>query len=57
MEKEEKIPVFIDIVQGRTVCICHAGAKGCKKKCPRGVVTRDKYSEWERTMRRNRYGR
>ncbi|MBQ8616312.1 MAG: hypothetical protein IJ418_02245 [Clostridia bacterium] len=56
MKETEKIPVFVRVVKGKTVCICHAGAKGCGKNCMRDTVTRDRYDQWEQTMRRNRYG-
>lgn len=52
----ERIKVYANIVDGKTVCICHAGKKGCAKKCPREIVTRDKYYGWEKTFRRNKYG-
>ncbi len=57
METTEKIPVFIDIVNGKTVCICSASAKKCRKHCQRDTVERDKFREWEKVMRRNRYGK
>lgn len=57
MESTEKIPVYIDIKKGKTVCICHANAKGCGKACSRDTVERDKFREWEKTMKRNRYGK
>lgn len=57
METREKIPVYIDIQKGKTVCICHANAKGCGKSCPRDTVERDKFHEWEKVMNRNRYGK
>ena len=57
METKEKIPVFIDTKKGKTVCICHASAKGCGKPCPRDTVERDKFDQWEKTMKRNRYGK
>lgn len=53
----ERIKVYAKIVNGRTVCICHAGKKGCGENCQRDVVTRDKYFGWEKTFRRNRYGK
>lgn len=53
----EKIKVYANIIDGKTVCICHAGKKGCGKKCPREIVTRDKYYGWEKTFRRNKYGK
>ena len=57
METKEKIAVFIDIVKGKTVCICVASAKGCRKQCQRDIVERDKFREWDKVMHRNRYGR
>ena len=57
MQETEKIPVYIDIVKGKTVCICHVSRKRCKKSCPRDAVERDKFAEWEKTMKRNRYGK
>ena len=56
MDTIEKIPVFLDIVNGKTVCICPAGKKGCKKNCVRDVVERDKFRGWQKTMKRNKYG-
>lgn len=57
MKEYEKIPVYIRIVNGKTVCICHAGRKLCNKNCERDEVTRDKFAEWEKIMKRDRYGR
>jgi len=57
MEAIEKIPVFIDIVNGKTVCICSAKAKKCRKQCQRDIVERDKFRDLEKVMRRNRYGK
>ena len=57
METTEKIPVFIKILNGKTVCICHASQKGCKQNCPRDIVTRDKFEDWKSIMRRDQYGR
>lgn len=57
METAEKIPVFLKIVNGKTVCVCHASAKGCKQRCERDVVTRDKFEDWKSIMRRDSYGR
>ena len=33
METKEKIKVYIDIQNGKTVCICKRNHKGCGKKC------------------------
>jgi len=57
MQTTERIPVFIRIIKGKTVCICHAGAKGCDRRCPRDTVTRDRFEEWEKTMKRDKYGK
>ena len=57
MRTTEKIPVFIEYKRGRTVCICHAANKGCgKRSCVRDTVTRDKFEDWQKTMKRNKYG-
>ena len=57
MRETEKIPVFIKTIKGKTVCICHAEAKGCGKECARDTVTRDKFYAWKSTMQRDRYGK
>lgn len=57
METKEKIPVHINTVKGKTVCICHVDRKRCKKPCPTDTVERDKFAEWESVMKRDRYGR
>lgn len=56
MEREEKIRVYVRIVQGRTVCICRASSKRCELPCEKTIVTRDRYEGWQQTMRRDRYG-
>ena len=57
MTGTEKIPVYIKIEHGKTVCVCHAGKKKCRENCQRDIVTRDKFEGWQETMRRDRYGR
>ena len=57
MDTVERIPVYIYIERGKTVCICSADCKGCERDCPRDTVTRDKYDGWERQMRQDRYGK
>ena len=57
MQEHEKIPVWVRIVDGKTVCICHRGHKGCEKPCDKDVVTRDKFAGWQSTMCRDRFGR
>ena len=57
MEQTEKIPVFLRIINGKTVCVCHAKDKGCDRNCQRDMVTRDKFNGWKNTLYRDRYGR
>lgn len=57
METKEKIKVFIDFQNGKTVCICKRSRKRCGKNCSPEVVERDKFTEWERTFHRDRFGK
>lgn len=57
MESTEKIPVYVKIIKGKTVCVCHAAAKKCKSNCTRDILSRDKFAGWKGTMKRDRYGR
>jgi hypothetical protein len=57
METIEKIPVYIDFKDGRTVCICKQGKKKCNKHCVPDIVERDKFYDWESTFYQNRYGK
>lgn len=57
MEQKEKIEVYVNIQDGRTVCICKRSCKGCDKRCESDVVERDRFSEWKSTFRRDRYGK
>ena len=52
-----KIKVYIDIQDGKTVCICKRNRKGCNKKCEPDVVERDKFEGWKDTFRRDRFGK
>ena len=56
METKEKIKVYIDIQDGKTICICKRSNKGCGKQCEPDVVERDKFAGWKSTFRRNRFG-
>ena len=47
VETKERIEVYIDVKNGKTVCICKRNRKGCKKKCLPDVVERDKFEGWE----------
>ena len=57
MEEKEKIPVFIDVVNGKTVCICKRSRKKCGKNCEPDVVERDKFGGWQEMFRQNKYGK
>lgn len=57
METKETIKVYIDVQNGKTVCICKKGNKGCDKPCQIDVVTRDRFFGWRSTMKRNKYGK
>ena len=57
MEKVEKIKVYINFRNGKTVCICKRNKKGCNKNCTPDIVDRDKFAGWESTFHRNRYGK
>lgn len=58
MKGIEKIPVFVRIERGITVCVCHV-AKRCARSrdCHRDVLLRDRFDGWKSTMRKDRYGR
>ena len=56
MTDTEKIPVYIRIEDGKTICVCHVNEKGCIRNCQRDIVSRDKFRGWQSTMRRNRFG-
>ena len=57
METKEKIKVYIDVQDGKTVCICKRSKKRCGKNCEPDVVERDKCAEWQSTFHRDRYGK
>lgn len=57
MEEKERIKVYVDVKDGKTVCICKRSNKGCSKKCEPDVVERDRYAGWQSTFHRNRYGK
>ena len=57
METRERIEVYADIQNGKTVCICPRCDKRCEKPCEPEVVERDRYDGWEKTFARDRYGR
>lgn len=57
MEEVEKIPVYVDIRNGKTRCLCHRSRKGCRKNCEKDTVTRDKFLDWEKLMQRDRFGK
>ena len=57
MEETESIPVYVDIRNGKTVCICHRSRKGCGKNCEKDSVSRDKFADWKKLMKRDRFGK
>jgi len=57
MQKIEKIPVYIRVERGKTVCLCPRNRKACKRPCEKDTVTRDVFEGWEQTMKRDRYGK
>ena len=57
MEEKERIKVYVDVKDGKTVCICKRSNKGCNKKCEPDVVERDRYAGWQSNFHRNRYGK
>lgn len=57
MASTEKIEVFVNVVKGKTVCICKRDAKGCNRQCEKDIVTRDKFAGWEDTFARDKYGK
>lgn len=57
MASKEEIKVFVEIINGKTFCICKQDNKGCDKWCKKDVVTRDKFAGWEETFHRDRYGK
>ena len=57
MEEKERIPVYTNIVNGKTVCLCHRNRKGCGKKCEKDFVLRDKFDDWKKTFERDRFGK
>lgn len=54
--KKERIKVYIKIVNGKTVCICTRGRKGCREKCDKDIVERDPCRDWEDDFHRDIYG-
>jgi len=57
VDSKETIKVYVDLRDGKTVCVCCRSNKGCEKQCAKDEVTRDKFRGWQDTMNRNRYGR
>ena len=56
MQTKEMIRVFVDVQNGKTVCICERSHKRCNKKCEKDIVERDKFRGWQQTMKRDKYG-
>ena len=56
MKEKEIIDVYVDVQNGKTVCICELHNKGCDKNCQKDIVERDVFRDWQSTLFRNRYG-
>ena len=56
-ETKEKAKGYIDIQNGKTICVCHYNHKRCSKHCAVDVLERDKFAGWEKAMRQDRYGK
>ncbi len=57
MDTKEKIKVFIDFRNGKSVCICERSNKRCGKDCVPDVVERDKYAGWKQMFKQDVYGK
>ena len=57
MNNYEKIPVYVRLINGRTVCICKQDHKRCKMPCEKDEVTRDRYNGWEKSFYRDKRGK
>lgn len=57
MEEVERIKVYIRFDKGRTVCMCCQSKKLCERKCAKDIVERDKFADWEKTFKRDRFGK
>lgn len=57
MQKKETIEVYIDYRDGKTVCICKRSKKLCGKHCTKDVVERDRFRDWIKTFKVDRYGK
>lgn len=49
--------VFLDVKEGKIVCMCLRSHKKCRKRCERAEVTYDQYKDMEECFRQNRYGK
>lgn len=57
MLEKEKIKVFVNIKDGKTICICKRDRKKCNKPCEPDEVERDKFKGWEDAFHVDRYGK
>lgn len=56
MKERERIAVYVDVKDGKTVCICTRRYKGCGKHCEKDFVERDRFFDWQNTMNTSKYG-
>lgn len=57
MEATEKIKVYVNVIRGKTVCVCIHGDKKCDNECELDTLVRDRYAGWKDTFTRDRYGK
>ena len=57
MLEKEKIKVFVNIKDGKPICICKRDRKKCNKPCEPDEVERDKFKGWEDAFHVDRYGK
>ena len=57
MKEKEYIQANVDVVKGKTVCVCLASDKRCEKECDVCTLTRDRYEGWLKTLKQDKYGK
>ncbi len=57
MKEKELIHAYVDIVKGKTVCVCLYDDKRCDKDCEACMLERDRFEGWQKMLTRNKYGK
>lgn len=58
MDTKEKLKVYINFKDGKTVCICMRSAKGCgSRHCIKACVSRDRFEDVKGCFKQNRFGK